>query len=371
MADLSGNNIIGSRQIHMDLPDSDSGGASLRAARLERGIEIADIAAELRIPKNYLLALENETYDDLPGTTYGFGYIRSYCQLLGLDAQPYLDTFKMRMARTSSQLVHRFPDEVLEPRMSGAMAAMLLVLVMLSGYIGWQVLDAYDVNPLTKEDAPIQLVTSAPTDPVINSDASEEIVTVIVTKDSGDDSEQVAEATSEEATIEEVASEEAEEPITITQTEQDEAPVASEAPVIVAEAEPAAQPEETTAAATEADTQSVIDTPATEVAGGTASAQATARQPADEIVISSVAPSWVEVVRENGDVILSKLFKPGDQYISPADEKLYLSTGNAGGLVLTIPGLEEFSAGQVGEIIRDLPLSRDSLRSRRSATANN
>jgi len=100
-----------------------------------------------------------------------------------------------------------------------------------------------------------------------------------------------------------------------------------------------------------------------------ASAQANVRVPSEEILISASAAAWVEVVSENGDVVLSKLFQPGDDYIAPADKKLYLSTGNAGGLVLQIPGLDKFTAGAVGEIIRDLPLSRDSIRSRRSAVS--
>ena len=99
----------------------------------------------------------------------------------------------------------------------------------------------------------------------------------------------------------------------------------------------------------------------------TASAQANVREPQEEIVISANSAAWVEVVSENGDVILSKLFQAGEEYIAPASEKLYLSTGNAGGLVLMIPGLDSFQAGAVGEIIRDLPLSRESIRSRRSA----
>ena len=57
------------------------------------------------------------------------------------------------------------------------------------------------------------------------------------------------------------------------------------------------------------------------------------RVPSEEILISASAAAWVEVVSENGDVLLSKLFQPGDDFIAPANQKLYLSTGNAGGLV--------------------------------------
>ena len=42
--------------------------------------------------------------------------------------------------------------------------------------------------------------------------------------------------------------------------------------------------------------------------------------------------------------------------------QLYLSTGNAGGLMVVVGGDQPRSMGGVGEIIRDLPLVSDKLR---------
>ena len=372
MSNSSGKDTGENPNLFGDLSSADVGGATLRAAREAAGFEIADLAAELRIPKSYLEALETEQYDILPGATYGFGYIRSYCKFLKIESQPFLDKFKMQMARSNVRPDYHFPDEVLEPRMSGAMISMLLVLVLLAGYIGFQIFDRFDLNPLTKTQTIVaenQASSSSDEAPII-AQTEEPVIA---------DNAQASEE--EAAPSEVVVAEVTEEPKTQSQPAQ----TATDTDVAVAEASDEASADasednvatDNTATASEeaADKASSGETDIAVVDNGaqnanTSSALATAREPADEIIISAIAPSWVEVVRENGDVVLNKLFKPGDQYVSPSDTKLYLSTGNAGGLVLTLPGMSEFNVGQTGEIVRDLPLSRDSLRSRRSALIN-
>ena len=350
----------------------DVGGASLRRQREVAGFEIADIAAELRIPKAYLEALETEQHDLLPGKTYGQGYIRSYCKFLEIDAEPYLDKFRMQMARHGDP-DYSFPDEVLEPRMSGAMASMLLVLILLGGYLGWQMLDRFDLNPLTSSQSQIaqsdaveitapaadenradttQAQNTAPASQLVQESAPVKTVIAAIDEEAPSGDERALQNQPEQAAVQpqEIAEKAEDEPSSSAPSGEDD----------VARAETAQPETQTDLAIGEAVEQNA----------NASSALATARQPADEIIISAIAPSWVEVVRENGDIVLNKLFKPGDQYVSPADTKLYLSTGNAGGLVLTLPGMSEFNVGQVGEIVRDLPLSRDSLRSRRSALIN-
>ena len=339
------------------------GGEALRAEREKAGIDIPTLSAELRIPKSYLHALEAEDYDELPGTTYGFGYIKSYCKFLGIEDTAFLDTYKMRTSMAGHGPKYHFPDEALEPRMSGAMVAMLVVLTLLTAYIGWQVYDRYQA-PTTSEATTIVATLSDENE----ASAKEEISVSDDISVSGDN---VAQAP---VGVEEVAA------VKAPEVEQ-HAPVKAEETVTAhtpSKTDPATQDEVTEqvqqVAQTSLDDSAPEATQAEEVviaeveasSQSASSAQATIRQPTEEIVISASSAAWVEVVSENGDVILSKLFQAGEDYIAPADKKLYLSTGNAGGLTLLIPGLDAFQAGAVGEIIRDLPLSRESIRSRRS-----
>ena len=376
MAASSGKDKKNAQQELLHDDTADYSGASLRALREAQAIDIATLSYELRIPKNYIEALELEDYDILPGTTYGYGYIRSYCKFLNIDAQPYLDTYKMRTAKQMQN--YAFPDEALEPRMSGAMVAMLLVLVLLTGYIGWQVFDRYSQGELNGQAT---ITASAPQQeisPVENPSQSSDESSKAITQATAD---KTAEIGTDEAgdTVTEIASktdsQTAPSQTNTKTTAQDSQTsiAASQSLEETSKPNTAETPSSETAQTAEAvdestGSQDVVENEAGDVSSG-ASAQANVRVPSEEILISASAAAWVEVVSENGDVVLSKLFQPGDDYIAPADKKLYLSTGNAGGLVLQIPGLDKFTAGAVGEIIRDLPLSRDSIRSRRSAVS--
>ena len=338
----------------------DFGGAGLRAAREAAKVEIATLSFELRIPKNYLEALETEDYDQLPGTTYGFGYIRSFCKFLDIDPQPYLDCYKMKTAMQVQDYV--VPNQALEPRMSGPMVAMIVVLVLFSGYIGWQVLERSQFSPFGNKADTIELASA--------SDAPAETASTSVTVTTTQDSvvaKEDAPTDEETKTVTEIAASDTSDSDASDESQTATAEV-EEAPELAQQEDAVDAPSQTIEETSVVEVAETVTTEPTEIAASNA-AQANVRQPSEEILISASAAAWVEVVSENGDVLLSKLFQPGDDFIAPANQKLYLSTGNAGGLVLQIPGLDEFTAGEVGEIIRDLPLSRDSIRSRRSAVS--
>ena len=92
------------RRIHLREISGDSEGAAetvgqeLRAARLRRGDEIAQVSRALKIRKDHLEALENDRLEDLPGKTYAIGFVRSYARHLGLDAAQYVERFKRDIA---------------------------------------------------------------------------------------------------------------------------------------------------------------------------------------------------------------------------------------------------------------------------------
>ena len=80
-----------------DFADDKSGlGVELRDARLARGLSLEDAQRATRIARRYLEALESEDFSVLPAPVFARGFLRSYAQFLGLDA----DT-----------LVARFPGE--------------------------------------------------------------------------------------------------------------------------------------------------------------------------------------------------------------------------------------------------------------------
>ena len=95
---------LNTRRIHLREISGDSEspletvGHDLRAARLRRGDEIAQVSRALKIRKDHLEALENDRIEDLPGKTYAIGFVRSYARHLGLDAAQYVERYKRDIA---------------------------------------------------------------------------------------------------------------------------------------------------------------------------------------------------------------------------------------------------------------------------------
>ena len=79
-------------------------GAKLRGERERRGIGIDEVEAETRIRAKFLLALEEERFDVLPGPAYVRAFVRDYAEQLGLDPQEMVAELNAR-----PELV---PDEV-------------------------------------------------------------------------------------------------------------------------------------------------------------------------------------------------------------------------------------------------------------------
>lgn len=65
-------------------------GAWLAAARKTRGLSLASLAAQLKVPEARLAALEAERWSELPDGPYARGLATSFCRALGLDPKEVL-----------------------------------------------------------------------------------------------------------------------------------------------------------------------------------------------------------------------------------------------------------------------------------------
>ncbi len=95
--------------VETDVP---SVGERLRAAREEKELSLEDIAAQTRIPRRHLEAIEAADWDRLPAPTYTIGFARSYADVVGLDRAEVADQLRSEMGgqRTSASAA-----EVFEP----------------------------------------------------------------------------------------------------------------------------------------------------------------------------------------------------------------------------------------------------------------
>ena len=91
-------------------------------------------------------------------------------------------------------------------------------------------------------------------------------------------------------------------------------------------------------------------------------AYARQRVPELEITVRATSISWIEIIRNDGEEVMAKLMREGEVYVVDSRDRLYLSTGNAGGVELVFHDGAVQSVGESGEILRDLPLDADRLR---------
>jgi cytoskeleton protein RodZ len=77
-------------------------GPRLRAARLEQGIDLKHVAAELHIGPGLVEALEAGRYEELSAPVFVSGYIRGYARLVGLDPFPLLTAYRSEQGATEA-----------------------------------------------------------------------------------------------------------------------------------------------------------------------------------------------------------------------------------------------------------------------------
>ncbi|KKW67973.1 hypothetical protein AAV94_07315 [Lampropedia cohaerens] len=87
-------------------------GALLRRYREERGVELRELAAVLKVTPEKLNALEHDAYDKLPDMVFTRALAQSICRLLQVDAAPVLALFPQvgspRLTRDSDGLNQTF-----------------------------------------------------------------------------------------------------------------------------------------------------------------------------------------------------------------------------------------------------------------------
>ena len=111
---------------------------ALREARLRGGYSVGDAAQVLRIQEHYLQALEEGRFDQIPGTTYAIGFLRSYAGFLGLDPDEMVDAFKRERGLRTNEHRLAFPSPSdTSPKPKFWLILLVLVLAGLA-YGGWQ-----------------------------------------------------------------------------------------------------------------------------------------------------------------------------------------------------------------------------------------
>jgi cytoskeleton protein RodZ len=113
-------------------------GSSLREARMRRKLELSQVEQDTRIRAKYLMALEDDRFEALPEPAYAKGFLRTYADYLGLDAQRVVDDYNTHFAPQEEPAAP--PPVRIRRRRLGLDYRLLAVPVaaVLVGLIAWQ-----------------------------------------------------------------------------------------------------------------------------------------------------------------------------------------------------------------------------------------
>ena len=396
-------------------------GADLSAARREAGMQIQELAQLVRISRHHLKNLEAGDFDLLPGSTYVSGYIRTYSREVSLDPEVMTQRYRALLTDCEAKPSYSFPVDLQQPQRSGAMMASIMVIFAGLGYGGWYAAGKPDLVVALVGEAPQETVAAPQVETTVTEPdnliiqeteqeladvASNEISPVMETGETAIQTVVEAATLAEQEDVDAAITAAA--PKTVTpdpmtpvtklgaETEQlaTAASKTKSATGLPATLEQA--PSENTLAATTAPSAGGVDTQteyvavtaadtdesgATATAGDAASsgvvalstaaedsvpstgvAYARQRVPELEITVRATSISWIEIIRNDGEEVMAKLMREGEIYVVDSRDRLYLSTGNAGGVELVFHDGAVQSVGENGEILRDLPLDADRLR---------
>ena len=68
-------------------------GKSLRLAREAKGYTVAQLADITRMAPKTVQELESENFSHIAAPIYGRGFVKLYCEAVGLEAKPFVNEF--------------------------------------------------------------------------------------------------------------------------------------------------------------------------------------------------------------------------------------------------------------------------------------
>ncbi len=350
-------------------PTTATVGALLAQTRASFGQDLDEVSSALRIRPVFLRAIEESRYQDLPGLTYGVGFVRSYTHYLGLDVNDCVERFKDEAAGIDRTPNLNFPTP--EPEAKVPTGAIILVSLLLAGlaYLVWTYVsrDAGFGEPQT---------TSSEVGAPAAGEANTATTATGGTADSGNSS-----ATTTESATGGTAAGTTETSGTAALTSGGASAATSTSATTNSTA--AAGQGETTGRAA-ANGQVAISNDAggaagAAVSGGSGSVlfteAASATLPTDpsvagtggayvgpRVVLRATQDSWVQVRNASNASIFTRVLRAGDTYEVPDQPGLTLLTGNAGGLTVLVDGQEVPKLGRSGQVRRNVSLNPDSLK---------
>ena len=142
------------------MPSAENGKASsvgtlLCATRMRLGKDLQHIAEVLHIRYNFLVAIEDGRYEDLPGQAYAIGFVRAYADHLGLDGDEIVRRYKEESSGVKRKAAYEFPLPTADSGIPSGALLLCAVVVGMLAYGVWYSLAGSDRSA-------IQLIQEVP-----------------------------------------------------------------------------------------------------------------------------------------------------------------------------------------------------------------
>ena len=301
-----------------DIGVKDDVGKLCLDARLKKGLTQEQASKILKVKVSIIKDFEDGNEFELHGLAYKIGFVRSYAFLLELDADVLVEEFKESLQLNTYKEDYKFLTPNTEARKFLPIGAVLSLFISFIIYTGWYYSDRNNnVNHVSN-----QVLEYNKTSFLSKND-------YIIIEDSVDTNKSVS--LDNKKNINKV-----EKIILDTKIEDQDKNIENNGKKNLA-------------------SENLIKSVGIEA--NEMSAKANERNPNTELVLKAIGNSWVEIEDINGNILMTRLMRPGETYIVPNINGLTLNTGNAGVLSLSRGDIFLPSLGDVGEIIKARPLN--------------
>ncbi len=272
-------------------------------ARLNKGLTQEQAGALLKVRVKIIKDFENGEHIDLPGLAYKVGFVRSYARLLDLDGDLLVKEFKESLELNSFKEEYKFLTPELNKNNFIPIGAVVSVFIAILSYTGWYYSDRSNKIEEVSDKKIVEM--SSKISEIDNNSyviIEENFSNDLLSSKRNDDEKKVQEVNRKTNLKDDQV-----ESITIKNTEL--------------------------------------------------SATANERDPSTEMVLKAIGNSWVEIEDVDGNILMTRLMRPGETYVVPNINGLTFNTGNAGALSLSQGNVIVPKLGEIGEIITARPLN--------------
>ena len=271
-------------------------------ARLKKGLTQEQAGTLLKVRVKIIKDFEDGEHIDLPGLAYKVGFVRSYARLLDLDGDLLVKEFKDSLELNSFKEEYKFLTPESNKNNFLPIGVVVSVFIAILSYTGWYYSDRSNK---------IEQVSDQKSEKMFSKTAEIENNSYVIIEENFSNNLPTSK-TNDEKKVQELNSK-----ITLNDNKVE-----------------------------------TMISKNTEL-----SATANERDPSTEMVLKATGNSWVEIEDMEGNILMTRLMRPGETYVVPNINGLTFNTGNAGALSLSQGDVVVPKLGEVGEIISARPLN--------------